>query len=59
MTGPAPEPAAETWTYGGVRTRDDGKRRHAWLDPEGRERLFKPGAATAGHPAVGSTTPPG
>jgi hypothetical protein len=38
--GAAPEPAAETWTYGGIRAGKDGKRRHAWLDPGGKELLF-------------------
>jgi hypothetical protein len=37
--GAAPEPA-ETWTYGGIRAGKDGKRRHAWLDPGGKELLF-------------------
>jgi hypothetical protein len=40
MTGPAPEPATETWTYGGVRVGKGGKRLHAWLDADGVELLF-------------------
>jgi hypothetical protein len=55
MSGPAPgaapEPAAETWTYGGIRAGKDGKRRHAWLDPDGEELLF---ASAGGRPAIGS-----
>ena len=49
--GAAPEPAAETWTYGGIRAGKDGKRRHAWLDPGGEELLF---ASAGGRPAIGS-----
>ena len=30
--GAAPEPVAETWTYGGIRADKDGKRWHAWVD---------------------------
>jgi len=30
--GAAPEPAAETWTYGGIRADKDGKKWHAWVD---------------------------
>jgi hypothetical protein len=51
MTTPGPEPAEETWTYGGLRASRDGKRRHAWLDPGGEELLF---AAAKGSPAIGS-----
>ena len=40
MTRAAPEPAAEVWTYGGVRVGKDGKRVHAWLDASGEELLF-------------------
>jgi hypothetical protein len=47
----APEPVAETWTYGGIRAGKDGKRRYAWLDPGGDELLF---ASTGGRPAIGS-----
>ena len=36
--GPAPEPAAKTWTYGGIRAGTDGKKRHAWLDAAGEDR---------------------
>jgi hypothetical protein len=49
--GAAPEPAAETWTYGGIRAGKDGKRRQAWLDPGGEELLF---ASAGGRPAIGS-----
>jgi hypothetical protein len=51
VPGAAPEPAAETWTYGGIRAGKDGKRRHAWLDPGGEELLF---ASAGGRPAIGS-----
>lgn len=55
MTGPAPgaapQPAAETWTYGGIRADKDGKKWHAWLDPAGEEHWF---AKTGGRMAVGS-----
>jgi hypothetical protein len=51
MTTPGPEPATETWTYGGIRAGRDGKRRHAWLDPGGEELLFP---AAQGRPAIGS-----
>jgi hypothetical protein len=37
---PSPEPAAEVWTYGGVRAGKDGKRVHAWIDPGGEELWF-------------------
>jgi len=40
MTGDKPEPAAETWTYAGVRAGGDGERLHAWLDAGGEEMLF-------------------
>jgi hypothetical protein len=50
VPGAAPEPAAETWTYGGIRAGKDGKRRHAWLDPGGEELLF---TSAGGRPAIG------
>jgi hypothetical protein len=50
--GAAPEPTAETWTYGGVRADKDGKKWHAWVDPAGEEHWF---ARTGGsRMAVGS-----
>ena len=49
--GAAPEPTAETWTYGGVRADKDGKKWHAWIDPAGEEHWF---ARTGGRMAVGS-----
>lgn len=51
MTGQAPEPAEEMWTYGGVRVGKDGKRLHAWLDGGGEELLF---SRTGARMAVGS-----
>ena len=56
MTGPvpgaAPEPTAETWTYGGVRADKDGKKWHAWVDPAGEEHWFA--RTGGGRMAVGS-----
>ena len=49
--GAAPEPVTETWTYGGIRAGEDGKRWHAWADPAGEEHWF---ARTGGRMAVGS-----
>ena len=49
--GAAPEPAAETWTYGGIRADKDGKKWHAWVDPAGEEHWF---ARTGSRMAVGS-----
>lgn len=54
--GAAPEPAAGTWAYGGVRAGKDGKRRHAWPDPGGGELLLLPPAAG---PPPAACTPPG
>lgn len=51
MTASAPEPATETWTYGGVRVGKGGKRLHAWLDASGEELLF---SRTGARMAVGS-----
>jgi hypothetical protein len=51
MTGAAPESAAETWTYGGVRVGKDSKRLHARLDPGGEKLLF---SRTGARMAVGS-----
>jgi hypothetical protein len=46
VSGPPPEPATETWTYGGVRAGDGGKRVHAWIEPGGEELWFaRTGAA--------------
>ena len=49
--GPGPVPATETWIYGGVRVGKDGKRLHAWLDPDGEEHWF---SRTGTRMAVGS-----
>jgi hypothetical protein len=38
--GSAPEPAAETWTYGGVRADKHGKKWHSWLDAAGEDHWF-------------------
>ncbi|HLJ99128.1 MAG TPA: hypothetical protein VKU39_04380 [Streptosporangiaceae bacterium] len=43
-------PAAELWTYGGVRAGNGGKRVHAWIDPAGEELWF----ARTGAAAIGS-----
>ena len=51
MTRAAPEPAAEVWTYGGVRVGQGGKRVHAWLDASGEELLF---SRTGARMAVGT-----
>jgi hypothetical protein len=37
---PGPVPDTETWIYGGIRAGQDGKRRHAWIDPAGQEHWF-------------------
>jgi hypothetical protein len=50
--GAAPEPAAETWTYGGIRADKDGKKWHAWVDPAGEEHWF--GRTGSSRMAVGS-----
>jgi hypothetical protein len=55
MTGPAgpePEPAAETWTYGGIRADKDGKKWHAWLDAAGEDHWFA--RTGGGSMAIGS-----
>jgi len=51
VTETSPEPTQERWTYAGVRVSSDGKRQHAWLDPSGKELLFRQGR---GPTAVGS-----
>lgn len=49
MTAPGPEPAAELWTYGGVRVGRAGKRVHAWITLSGEELWYtKFGAAAVG-----------
>ena len=50
--GAAPEPVTETWTYGGIRAGNDGKKRHAWADPAGEEHWFA--RTGSGRMAVGS-----
>jgi hypothetical protein len=50
--GAAPEPTAETWTYGGIRADKDGKKWHAWVDPAGEEHWFA--RTGGGRMAVGS-----
>ena len=52
MNEPAPEPVAETWTYGGIRADKDGKKWHAWADPAGEEHWFA--RTGGGRMAVGS-----
>ncbi|HEY2261234.1 MAG TPA: hypothetical protein VGI96_01265 [Streptosporangiaceae bacterium] len=55
MTGPArpaPEPAAETWTYGGIRAGKNGKKGHAWLDAAGEDHWFA--RTDGGRMAIGS-----
>jgi hypothetical protein len=51
MSETEPEPATETWTYGGVRVGPGGKRVFAWLDAGGEQRLF---SRTGARMAVGS-----
>ena len=48
---PGPLPDTETWTYGGIRAGQDGKRRHAWIDPAGEEHWF---SRTGARMAAGS-----
>jgi hypothetical protein len=50
--GADPEPVTETWTYGGIRVDEDGKKRHAWVDPAGEEHWFA--RTGGGRMAVGS-----
>ena len=50
--GAAPEPVTETWTYGGIRADKDGKKWHAWVDPNGEEHWFA--RTGSGRMAVGS-----
>jgi hypothetical protein len=45
------EPAAEVWTYPGIRVGARGTRVHAWLDARGEELWF---AKTGARAAVGS-----
>ncbi len=51
--GAAPEPTAETWTYGGIRAGKDGKKRHAWADPPARSTGSP--APAAGWPSAATT----
>jgi hypothetical protein len=51
MTGAGAEPVTETWTYGGVRVGQGGKRLFAWVDAGGEELLF---SRTGARMAVGS-----
>lgn len=49
MTAAEPDPAAELWTYGGVRVGRAGKRVHAWITPGGEELWYtRFGAAAVG-----------
>ena len=59
MSGSAPEPATEKWTFGGVRVGQGGKRLFAWLDADGEELLFS--RPEPGWPSAASTpsTSPG
>ncbi|MEU8317117.1 hypothetical protein AB0C33_02000 [Nonomuraea sp. NPDC048881] len=44
------EPQEEVWTFGGSRVSSDGKRVHAWIDPNGVPLLY----AAKGTYAIGS-----
>jgi hypothetical protein len=44
-------PETERWIYGGIRAGQDGKRRHAWIDPAEQEHWF---SRTGARMAVGS-----